>query len=103
MELAAAYVTYRSIRPEVFYKKKCSEKIRKIHRKTPVLESLFNKIVDVRPEDCFHVNFANFFTKPFFVETPLAASQRVSTGKQLSFPHVRSYVFFFTLPRGLRT
>ena len=31
--------------PKVFYKKSCSEKFRKIHRKTPLLESLFNKVV----------------------------------------------------------
>ena len=30
--------------PKVFYKKSCSEKFRKIHRKTPLLESLFNKV-----------------------------------------------------------
>ena len=30
--------------PEVFYEKRCSLKFRKIHRKTPVPESLFNKV-----------------------------------------------------------
>ena len=30
--------------PEVFYKKSCSEKCRNILRKTPALESLFNKV-----------------------------------------------------------
>ena len=30
--------------PKVFYKKSCSYKFRNIHRKTPVLESLFNKV-----------------------------------------------------------
>ena len=30
--------------PEVFYLKKCSLKFRKIHRKTPATESLFNKV-----------------------------------------------------------
>ena len=61
----------RSIRPEVFCKKRCSEKIRNVHRKTPVLESLFNKIADLRPEDCFHVNFAKFFIKPIFEDERL--------------------------------
>ena len=28
---------------------RCSEKFRNILRKTPVLESLFNKVVDLRP------------------------------------------------------
>ena len=31
----------RNSRPEVFCKKKCSQKFRKIHRKTPVPETLF--------------------------------------------------------------
>ena len=30
--------------PEVFYEKSCSLKFRNIHMKTPVLESLFNKV-----------------------------------------------------------
>ena len=29
--------------PEVFYKDRCSENFCNIHRKTPVLQSLFNK------------------------------------------------------------
>ena len=29
--------------PEVFCKKRCSKKFRKIHRKTPVAESLFKR------------------------------------------------------------
>ena len=33
---------------EVFYGNICSEKFRKIHRKTPVLESLFNKVAGPR-------------------------------------------------------
>ena len=31
----------RSSRPEVFYKKRCSSNFRKIHKKTPVFESIF--------------------------------------------------------------
>ena len=71
--------------------------MRNIHRKTPVLESLFNKIADLRPEYC---ELCKIFHKTYFCRrTPLvAASQRVSTGKQLSLPHVCSYVFVFTLP-----
>ena len=30
--------------PEVFCKKRCSKKFRNIHRKIPVLESLFDKV-----------------------------------------------------------
>ena len=29
--------------------KRCSYNFRKIHRKTPALESLFNKVADLRP------------------------------------------------------
>ena len=39
-------------RPEVFCKKRCFEKFRKIHRKTPVSESFFNKVAD-RPATLF--------------------------------------------------
>ena len=35
--------------PEVFCKKRCSKKFRKIHRKTPVSGSLFNKVEGLRP------------------------------------------------------
>ena len=34
--------------PEILCKKMCSQKFRKIHMKTPVPESLFNKVADVR-------------------------------------------------------
>ena len=38
--------------PEAFYKKSCSSKFRSIHRKIPVLESLFDKVADLQV-DCF--------------------------------------------------
>ena len=34
--------------PEVFGKKRCSEKFRKFHSKTPELESLFNNVAGVQ-------------------------------------------------------
>ena len=40
---------YLSSRPEVFCKKAVLKKFFKIHRKTPVLKCLFNKIVGLRP------------------------------------------------------
>ena len=60
--------------------KKCSHKFRKIHRKTktPVRESLFNKVVGLRPATllkkrpwhrCFPVNFAKFSSTPFLQNT----------------------------------
>ena len=36
--------------PEVLYQKKFPKKFQKIHRSTPLLEYLFNKVVDLRPE-----------------------------------------------------
>ena len=35
--------------PEVFCKKRCSKKFHKIHKKTPVPESLFNKVAGLKP------------------------------------------------------
>ena len=54
-------------------KKKCSENFRKFYRKTPVLESLFNKFAGVRPATllkrlqhrCFSVKFVKFLRTPF--------------------------------------
>ena len=39
--------------PEVFFKKRCSLKLRNIFRKTPVLGSLFNKVVGL--QDCKYI------------------------------------------------
>ena len=38
---SSSLLLLRSSRPEVFYKKSCSQKFHKIHRRTPVPESLF--------------------------------------------------------------
>ena len=50
--------------PEVLCKKKCSYKIRKIHCKTPVPESL-NFIKKETLRRCFPMNFAKFLKTPF--------------------------------------
>ena len=51
---------------EAFYKKMCSWKFHKIHRKTPVPEAFFNKVAGLRPATllkkrfgyrCFPANF----------------------------------------------
>ena len=47
--------------PEAFCKKMCSWKFYKIHRKTPVPETFFNK--------CFPVNFVKFLRMPFLQNT----------------------------------
>ena len=59
--------------PEVFFKKRCSWKFHKIDRKTPVPETLFNKVAGLRPATllkkslwhrCFPVNFEQFLKTP---------------------------------------
>ena len=66
-----------------FLWKRCSEKLCKIHRKRPVLESLFNKVVGLRPPSLlklilqhrsFSVHFAKFWRKSCFYRTPPVAS-----------------------------
>ena len=63
--------------PEVFYIKRCFEKFRNVFRKTPVQESLYNKVAG-RPatllkkrslHDCFPVNFAKFLRTLFVQNT----------------------------------
>ena len=59
-------------------RKKYSQKFCKIHRKTPVPESLFNKVEIFKSSlfllkkrlwhRCFPVNFAKFLRTPFFTE-----------------------------------
>ena len=66
-----------SSRPEVFCEKRCSWKFHKIYRKTPVLESIFNKVTDLRLaalfkkrlwHRCFPANFVKFSRTPFSIE-----------------------------------
>ena len=66
-------------RPEVFRKKSVLKNFGEFHRKTPVPESLFNKVADLRPipatllekrlwHRCFPVDFAKFLRTPFSKE-----------------------------------
>ena len=64
--------------PEAFCKKMCSWKFHKIHRKTPVPETFFNKAAGLRPATllkkrllhrCFPVNFVRFLRTPFLKNT----------------------------------
>ena len=48
--------------------KRDSQKFRKFHRKTLVLEFLFNKVSG--QHRCFHVKFAKFLRVPFFYRIP---------------------------------
>ena len=46
---------------------RCSQKFGNIHRKTTVLESLFNKVAGLQHR-CFYVNIAKFLRTHFFIE-----------------------------------
>ena len=50
---------------------RCSGKFCKIHRKTPLLESLFNKVTDLKRvyHKCFPMIFANF-SRTLYNKTP---------------------------------
>ena len=58
----------------MFYKKRCSEIFRHTRRKAPVLESLFNKVLDVKASSivkkrlqrsCFPVNIKQMLRTPY--------------------------------------
>ena len=63
--------------------KRCSQKFRKIQRKTPVPERLWHR--------CFPVNFAKFLRKPFFTEH----LQRLFLYCKVNLPLRRSYLHVF--------
>ena len=58
---------------------RCSEKFQNIHRKTPVLESLFNKACNFikyrLQRRCFFCEYCKIFTKNIFYRTHLGHSQ----------------------------
>ena len=57
---------------EVLYKRRCSLKNRKIHRKTPVSDSLFYQ--KETPEQVFSCEFLGILNNRFFYKTPLGHS-----------------------------
>ena len=64
--------------PEVFYKKRCSLKFRKIHRKTPVPESLFKKEIPAQVFSCefYEISQNNFFAEDLWAN---ASGRRLFT------------------------
>ena len=67
------YRNFRSSHQWCFIKKAVLQNLFNIQRKTPVLESLFNKVAGLQPcnfiknrlqHRCFFVNIANFFKTP---------------------------------------
>ena len=85
----------------MFYKESCSEKFRNIHRKTPVPESLFNKVAGLRPStllkkrpgaacnfikketlaQVFSCEFYELSKDTFFYRTPSVAASVVDLGR----------------------
>ena len=56
--------------PEAFCKKMCSWKFHKIHRKTPVPETIFNKVAGLSLwYRCFPMNFVKFLRTTFLQNT----------------------------------
>ena len=54
-------ITFHLCRPEVFCKKRCFQKFCKIRRKTPVPESLFNKVAGRSLNECFCIYYCALF------------------------------------------
>ena len=68
------YFNLRKQPPEIFCRKRCLQKLRKFHRKTPVLESLFNKVAGLRAWNFIqnrlqHRKFAKLLRSPFLQNT----------------------------------
>ena len=64
--------------PEVFYKKRCSWKLLKIHSQKPLLESLFNEVTGLKSTTllkkrlrhrCFSANLTKFLTEYYCATT----------------------------------
>ena len=82
--------------PEGFYKKGALKKFHKAHLKTPVLESLSNRVPGLMPATllkkrlqhrCFQVNFVKFLRKPFLPNTSVIC---------LTVPfHKKSFIYLF--------
>ena len=66
-----SFISFRSSRPEVFYKKGVLRNFVKFTGKHLCLTLFFNKVflLEKRPwHKCFPVNFAKFLRTPFFIE-----------------------------------
>ena len=69
-QITAAVYYFQKQPPEMFCKQGVINKNSKIHRKVPMLESLFNKVTG--PEACFPVNFAQLLSTRFYKIAPVA-------------------------------
>ena len=68
----------KSSRQQMFFKIRCSQKFCNIHRKTPVLEFLFNKIAGLQ----LSCEYCKVFKNSFFHKTPSVAASE----KLINFP-----------------
>ena len=59
---------FQEKQPEVFCKRRCSSKFEKFHRKRPLLESLFNKILGSLPTQVFFRGLCKIFSSIYFKE-----------------------------------
>ena len=95
--------------PEGFCKKSVLKKFRKIHQKTPVLDSLFKRFSGLRPgtllkkrlqHRCFQVNFVTFLRTPFSQNTSVICSNLLLLEKWTKLTILLSFVLantFYTL------
>ena len=106
------YSQFRWTQPQkVICKGRCSEKFHKLHRKTPVLESLFNKVAGLIPATLlkrdaiagvFMWNLRNFEEHLFEDHLQTTASDQISFsflhGRTFSWPTALGLNYFFTAP-----
>ena len=106
LQITAAVHYFQKRPPQVLCKKMCSLKVRKYHRKIPVLESVFNKVAGVTAcnfitkkvkHRCFPVKFTKFLRIPILNNI----SKRL-----LLYLHYNSHIIFtfitFTIIRSSR-
>ena len=82
----------------LFYKKSYSSKFHKIHRKTPVLESLFNKVALLKRilwQRSFPLNFVKFLRTAFLQNT--SGRLLLKGGTFISYPVVQCYLYYTAL------
>ena len=82
---------------ELLYKKGCSEKFRYIHKKTPLLEFLFNKFAG--PQACFPANITKFLRTPI---SKISANGCFCVTLLFFLPSfsifIQNYYFMFSFP-----
>ena len=97
---AAVYYFQKQQPSEVFCKTRYSQKVEKFHRKTPVLESVFNKVADIKAykfiekklqHRCFPLIFAKFLGIPIFKKI----CEQLLLFFQYNYQHFHYYHFHY--------